>query len=183
MNRVLVVGTTGSGKTTVASAIAKHLGARHVELDSLHWEPGWVEAETEQFRQRALAATTSERWVVCGNYWSKLDDLLWSRADTVVWLDLPLPILLWRLVQRTVRRSLRRTELWGTNRERLRQLWRKDSLLLWAIKSQPRNRARYSAAMTDLRWQHIRFVRLRSQRAIRKWLRQLLEAEHQVAGP
>lgn len=182
MNRVLVVGTTGSGKTTVAAAIAEYLAAPHVELDSLHWKPGWVEADTEEFRRRALAATTSERWVVCGNYWSKLDDVLWSRADTVVWLDLPVPILLWRLVRRTVRRSLRRTELWGTNRERISSLWHRDSLLLWAVKSQPKNRARYRAAMTDPRWHHISFVRLRSQRVVRKWLCELQKMQNPVAG-
>lgn len=121
------------------------MGARSTERTD--WE-----ADTNEFGRRALAATTSPRWVVCGNYWSKLDDLLWSRADTVVWLDLPLPILLWRLVRRTAHQSLRRTELWGTNREHPSSLWHKDSLLLWAIKSQPKNRARYGAAMTDSRW-------------------------------
>jgi adenylate kinase family enzyme len=170
VNRILVVGTTGSGKTTVASTLASYLGAPHVELDALHWEPGWVEAVTEEFRDRALAAASGDRWVLCGNYWTKLGDVLWARADTVVWLDLPLPILLWRLIRRTISRSLRKTQLWGSNQERISGLWSKDSLLLWAIKSHPRNRARYAAALADPRWQHIAFVRLRSQHAVREWL-------------
>lgn len=170
MNRVLVVGTTGSGKTTLAAAIATALDARHVELDALHWKPGWVEAEADEFRAAVIAATTGPRWVVCGNYHNKLGWTLWERADTVVWLDLPLPLLLWRVTRRTIRRSLRRTQLWSGNRERLRNLWRKDSLILWAIQTHPRNRDRYGTALSDPRWENVTTFRLRSPRDVRAWL-------------
>src|SRR5438132_4519028 len=100
MNRVLVVGTTGSGKTTTAAAIAKRIGTSHVELDSLFWKPNWVESERDEFRACVAAATSDDRWVADGNYLGMLGDMLWSRADTVVWLDPPLPLIVVRLIRR-----------------------------------------------------------------------------------
>src|SRR5205809_1832315 len=88
--RVVVVGTTGSGKTTLAGRLAQRLGVPHVELDALHWEANWVEAGDEVFRERAARALTGSAWVVDGNY-SKVRDIVWGRADMVVWLDYPLP--------------------------------------------------------------------------------------------
>lgn len=166
-----MVGTTGSGKTTLASALAKHLGAPHVELDGLFWKPDWVQADGEQFRTDVLAATAGPRWTACGNYSRKLGMVLWERADTVVWLDPPLSLLLWRILRRTVTRSVRRTQLWAGNREKVSNLWRKDSLLRWAIQTHPQHRAAYMAATADPRWAHLTIVRLRSPRTVRRWLR------------
>src|SRR5690242_8952918 len=82
-SRIVVVGTTGSGKTTTARRIAEIIGATHVELDSLHWEANWTEADTETFRRRIVEATEGERWVVDGNY-AKGRDLVWPRAEMIV---------------------------------------------------------------------------------------------------
>jgi adenylate kinase family enzyme len=177
MNRVLVVGTTGTGKTTTAAALARVCGVPHVELDSLFWNPGWVEAETEVFRERVAAATAGDRWVADGNYLSRLGDTLWNRADTVVWLDPSLALILVRLVRRTVSRSLRGTELWSGNRERLSNLWNKDeSLVSWALKTHTTHRVRYTERMTDPKWAHISFVRLGSAREVRRWLSRVSRA-------
>ena len=112
INRVSVIGATGSGKTTFARQLAEKLGCAHIELDALHWEPNWVEAPLEIFRQCVDEATRDARWVVDGNY-SAARDLVWGRADTVVWLDFPFRTVLWRLSRRTFGRALHRVELFA----------------------------------------------------------------------
>src|SRR5688572_10323261 len=133
MRRVVVVGVTNAGKTTMARRLAARLGVPHVELDALFWEPNWTEATDDAFRERVAVAASGDGWVVCGNY-KRVQDLLWPRADTVVWLDPPLRVVLRRAVTRTIWRSILRTNLWGTgNRERISNVWsEKDSLFKWA---------------------------------------------------
>ena len=122
MRRVSVVGTTGAGKTTFAKELARRLDCPHVELDALHWEPGWVEVPDEVMRGRVETACTGEAWVVDGNY-KCVRDLVWCRADTVVWLDFGLPVVLWRSVSRTVRRVFRNEPCCNGNRETLRKVF------------------------------------------------------------
>jgi hypothetical protein len=83
----------------------------------LHWEPHWTMAELEVFRARVEQAIAGERWVVDGNY-SKVRDLVWGRADSVVWLDYPFALTFGRLVLRTIARIRSKQELWSGNRER-----------------------------------------------------------------
>src|SRR5881392_3560954 len=118
MRRVNVVGTSSSGKRTLAIALAERLSFPYIELDALHWGPNWAEAPNEVMRERVRSAIGGETWVVDGNY-SAVRDLVWARADTVVWLDLPLPTILARYARRTVRRLATRQQLWSGNRERL----------------------------------------------------------------
>jgi adenylate kinase family enzyme len=169
---VLVVGTTNAGKTTMARKLAARLDVPHVELDALFWEPNWTEATDEAFFARIAEATSGQRWVACGNY-SRARELLWPRADTLVWLDPKLRTILRRAVNRTIRRSLLRTDLWNTgNRERISNLWSQDdSLYKWAKRTHARQTELYANVMTDPAYAHLERVRLRSPRAARAWLR------------
>ena len=117
MRRVVVIGTTGSGKSTLAERLSEQTGLRVVELDALFWGRDWQGAPVELFRHRVERETRDDGWIVVGNY-SQVRDLVWRPADTLVWLDLPLSLVMWRLVRRTVRRVTTREDLWGTgNRE------------------------------------------------------------------
>src|SRR2546428_783868 len=85
MRRVSVIGASGSGKTTVGRALAARLGVPCVEMDELHWtHPDWELPPLEEFRARVDEATQGASWVVDGSY-GKARDIVWSRADTVVW--------------------------------------------------------------------------------------------------
>lgn len=173
--RVNVVGTTASGKTMFARALAARLGVPYVELDALHWEAGWTEARKEVFRRRVTDATAGEAWVVDGNY-AAVRDIVWGRAEAVVWLDFPLRTILWRYATRTQRRIRSGEELWpGTgNREQLSMhLLRRDGLLWWILSTYRRRRREYPPQLAAR--PHVAAVRLRSGRDADAWLRNVRE--------
>ncbi|MGB9723987.1 MAG: AAA family ATPase [Chloroflexia bacterium] len=171
--RIVVVGTTGVGKTALARRLARHLGLPHIELDALNWEPGWVAASLDTFRARVAQALAGETWVVDGNY-SRVRDLVWSRADTVIWLDYALPVILGRLLRRTIRRIFTREVLWAGNRETFRGgFLSRDSLFLWALRTYGRRKREYPALFQQPEYAHLTVIRLRSPRQTRRWLRGL----------
>jgi adenylate kinase family enzyme len=167
--KIAVQGTSGSGKTTVARELARRHGVPHVELDALFHGPNWVETPPEEFRRRVAAATTGAGWVVDGNYDSKLRDLVLARADTVVWLDLPLRISLTRVTQRTIGRIRTGEELWSGNRESWRGgFFGWESMFVWTIRSHLRHRQ--ARAVRLARYPNLRVVRLRSAREVERYL-------------
>src|SRR2546426_8270982 len=161
--RISVVGTIGSGKTTFARKTSKLLGVQHVELDALHWEPNWVEAPNDLFRERVKQSLQGDSWVVDGNY-HQVRDIVWSRADTVVWLDYPFRIIIARLARRTLRRVFTREQLWNGNQEHTRGLFTRDSVFLWAIRTYRRRRRQYPILLSRQENSHLTVVRLRSPR-------------------
>ena len=172
MRRVSVVGTSGSGKSTLGAALAKRLGTEFLELDSVFHQPGWVPLPEEEFRRRVGDAVAGERWVVDGNY-SKVRDIVWARADTVVWLDLPKLIVMRRVIWRSVQRAARRTELWNGNREHWRNLFSLDkeqSIITWAWQTHARNRAKFTAALADQENVELDVVRLKNPAEVRRFL-------------
>lgn len=170
MQRVVVVGTTGAGKTTFARRLAGRLDCPHFDLDELFWGPAWTPVAREVFRARVSVALAGERWTVGGNY-SAARDLVWARADTLVWLDYPLPLVLGRLLRRTLRRIVTREVLWAGNRETWRaQFFSRESLFLWALSSHPKQRREYPQALAQSEYAHLRWTRLRSPREAQAWL-------------
>ena len=91
--RIVIIGDSCSGKTTLGKKIAAELSVKHVELDSLFWEPNWKEAEIDVFKSRIDKALSTDSWVVDGNF-AKAREVIWNRAELVIWLDLPLPVVL-----------------------------------------------------------------------------------------
>ncbi len=171
---MVVVGTSAAGKTTFARRLAALLDVPHVELDALHWEAGWKEADPEVLRDRVAAALhASDSWVVDGGY-SQLRPLVWGAADTVIWLDFPLPAILLRLTRRTVVRVIGRQELWNGNRERWRMaFFSRESLYWWVLTTHRGRRRRTEAALASPEYRHIRALRFRSAPRAERWLREL----------
>lgn len=88
-DRISVVGNSGSGKTTMARTLAAHLGLPHLELDAVAQQANWTMLDHSEFRRRVGQFITAPRWVIDGNYTKAgVLDLVWSSADTVLWLDL-----------------------------------------------------------------------------------------------
>lgn len=163
MQRVSVVGCSGSGKSTTARRLAQCLDVPYVELDAIHWGPNWTPAPPEQKRERVAQAIEADAWVTDGNYFGSLGGLIWDRADTVVWVNPPRWKVMWRSISRTARRVATREELWSGNRETWRTLllwWRDDSIVHWAWTSYARVEERLSTAMADPGSDHLTFHRL-----------------------
>jgi adenylate kinase family enzyme len=173
--RIVVIGTSGSGKTTLARQLAQKLGVPHIEMDALHWEPNWKEADSAIFRERVEAATSAPQWTIDGGY-SRVRPIVWGRANMVVWLDYPRHVVMRRLMWRTVRRTVIRQELWNGNRESFRKaFFSKNSILLWGWNTHARNRRNFSEALHQPEYAHITFVRLRSPRETATWFKGFIE--------
>jgi adenylate kinase family enzyme len=175
VRRVSVVGTSGSGKSWLASRLATKLAARHLELDGLRHQPGWQSLPDTQFVEQVRHFVRDHQcWVVDGNYFSLVTGpVVWPLADTVIWIDLPKPVVVRQVAWRTVKRGVLRQQLWNGNRERVRDILRWDpdkSIVRWSWTSHGPLRERYAAAMTDTAWQHLEFVRLTSSRDMRGFL-------------
>ncbi len=170
-NKIVISGTSSSGKTTLGRRLSAICGVTHIELDALHWEPGWTPAQPEVFRERVRQALARPTWIIDGNY-GVVRDLTWGQAELMIWLDYPLPLVLWRLTRRTFQRRFRNEELWNGNREQLRMFFfSRESLYLWVLKTHRRHRREYPAQFASM--PGLRVARVRSPRELERLLRDL----------
>ncbi len=171
--RVIVIGTTGSGKTTLARRLAEVWQLPHAEQDAWNHQPGWQEAPLEHFRAQVDAFTAAPAWIMDGNY-TKAQDIGLARADTLIWLDYAAGVVFWQLLRRTLRRMHSREELWNGNHEEWRTLLSTNSILLWFFKTHWKKRRTTPALI--IQHPHLQVVRLRSPRERERWLRTLARA-------
>ncbi|MFP3854002.1 MAG: toxin [Anaerolineales bacterium] len=173
MDRVNVVGTSGSGKSTFARQLAEALGQSYVQLDALYWGPDWMPVPEEKFIGSIRRAVVADRWVVDGNY-SRHRELIWSRASHVIWLVFSFPIVMYQLFFRTMRRSLMGEELFSGNRESLvKAFFRRDSILLWGLTTFRRRRGEYRRIIRERRYPSIEIIVLSSPHQAHRFLERL----------
>ena len=169
-----MVGNSGSGKSTLAAQLAAALAIPHLELDGVFHQAGWQPLPRTDFRAAVADFAAGDAWVIDGNY-SAVQDLVWARADMVVWLDPSRSRVMRQLVPRTLLRMVRRTELWNGNRESWTALFRADpeqSILRWAWTRHADIRERYARAQADPANAHLQFVRLRTPAQVAEFTRQ-----------
>lgn len=168
--RVLVAGVSGVGKTTTARRIADVLAVPHTEIDALFHGPDWEPRPT--FVEDVDRFTSEAAWVTEWQY-APVRAMLVDRADTLVWVDLPTRVTLWRLLRRTLRRRLRRQVLWNGNVEP--SLWTfftdREHILRWGIST--RNAFRERVPPLERSAPHLRVVHLRSQREVDVFVQRL----------
>jgi adenylate kinase family enzyme len=168
MNRVIVVGTSGSGKTVLAKELSSRMGAVHIEMDQLYWGRDWSVAA--DFEARVRDAVAQERWTLCGNY-RVVSHIVFPRADTLIWLDYPMPVVFMRALARTVRRVMTRETLWNGNRESfVKSFLSKDSILLWVSQTWRKRRREYPRVLKGPMCAHMKVVRLRTPKETENWL-------------
>lgn len=168
--RIHVVGISGSGKSTVGSQAATRLGVPYIELDAVHHGPNWTEIPDEEFRRIVTELVRGDAWVIDGNY-RPVRDLVWARATTVVWLDLPKWLVMAQVVWRSVTRAITREEMWHPgNRESVHNWLDPEHPIRWAWSRYGWRRAEFASVVDD------RWIRLRSRAEIQTWLDSLLPA-------
>lgn len=180
--RIVVIGGSCSGKTTFSKALAKAMKSEHIELDSLFWGPGWKETSPEIFKSRVQAAISKDTWIADGNY-SKLNEWLWSQADTLIWLDLPITTILVRFFLRSFRRSIRRELLWNGCQESLRNsIFQKNSLLVWILKTHRRRANQYALLLQNPPHPKMKVYRLRTSREIQDFVETITGVDFEEAN-
>jgi len=173
VRRIVVIGPPGSGKSTLASQAARRLGCPHIEIDALFWAPGWVPRPMPELREEIARQTAGDCWVADGIY-SRVRDILWPRAQTLVWIDLPLAVVWWRLLWRSLRRGITQKELWPGCQETLRdQFWSRESLFRAARRRLVRLRRTVPDLLREAPYAHLRLVRIRRLREAEDWLERL----------
>ena len=135
--KILVVGTSCTGKTTLATRLKSKLNLPHFDLDEMHWLPGWKNrSKAEMAHLIKTQITVLDAWIVSGNYTTAGRDTFWQDAQTIIWLDLPLHIILGRYVKRTYRRIKYKEECCNGNVETLgNAIFTREILLGYILKS------------------------------------------------
>jgi adenylate kinase family enzyme len=176
-HRIIVVGTSGSGKTYVAKRLAEVLGLTYICSDAIIWRANWIQTELAEQVEEYDQATRANSWAIdrnVGSLKAPNDLMILDRADTLVWLDLPRLEAYRQVLLRTIRRAWTQEPMWHGNCESWRlSFFSRDSILLWAVKTYAQRRREYAAIFADPDFAHLKKVRLASRRQVNAWLASL----------
>jgi adenylate kinase family enzyme len=171
--RIMIVGPTGAGKTTLAREAARITGLPHIEFDELFWEANWNCAPDAVVRQRLEKLTAGPCWILDGNFLQH-KDAVWNRADALVWLDFPMPLTFSRTLKRTILRCFYHEILWGKNMESWRHaVLSRNSVLRWALKNWRVRRRQYEHIVHSSECNHMVIHRFHGPHDAQRWLEEL----------
>jgi adenylate kinase family enzyme len=176
--RIVVVGTAGAGKTTLARRIAAQLQLPHIELDAINWQSEWHDLtrhDPEEFVRRVTEVIRAEAWVVDGNY-GPMRERVWRRATHLVWLDYERAVIMARVISRSFLRAVLRTELWAGNRARWRHMLHPSHPVRWAWSTWDRRRRETAERLVQNDYAHLVVLRLRRPREVPRALALLADA-------
>ncbi len=166
--RVWVIGSSGTGKTTLARELARRIGAEHIEIDAIFHLPNWEDMPAEEFIEAVHARTQTERWVADGNYMNYLRRI--ERAELIIWLDYPFRIVIRRILVRTISRLISRKPLWNGNRESLRMALSREGMVYWVFSTYWKRRRQFPRMLQMRGFREIAQIRFRHPREAREWL-------------
>lgn len=166
MQRVMIIGPCGAGKSTLAFQLADRLGLPLIHMDKLNWQPGWVDSPDDELRTRVEQAAAGDRWLIDGNYGGTMAPRL-ERADTVIYLDYPITLCFWRMLKRVWRyRGRVRPDMTEGCPERF------DLEFMWYLANW--NRGPRQRTEARLRGYEAKLIRLSNPGALEAWLDSIL---------
>ena len=181
VQRINVVGASGSGKSTFSRKLSAILSIPHVEMDAIFWQPNWQESDDNTFFSKLSAEISPlSNWVLNENYTRSIP-IKWDKVDLVIWLDYSFTRTVFQAIRRAISRAWSQKELWaGTgNKETFRKLFSKDSIVLYTIKTHNKVRRKYELLMSDKSYSHIEFVRFRSRKESEDFLQQIRDRSNE----
>jgi adenylate kinase family enzyme len=169
--RISVIGTSGAGKTYVATTLAARLGIPYICNDAIIWQPDWMETPREDRQRLMREAAAQESWTFDGNLTASEDEAILERCDTIVWLDLPRWQVHSQVLWRTLKGLITRKPHWENgNAERWRMFFSKESIVWWSIRTFAERRRQYKAIFADPAQAHRLLIPLRSRGEVHRWL-------------
>ncbi len=166
--KIIITGTTCTGKTTLGRKLAEETSISQIDLDNLHFLPNWVEKDKKLFVKEVNDEIKElNSWIVTGSYQSLLKDTVWQEASTIIWLDYSLNLILRRYFIRTWRRVIFKEKCCGDNYETLGRTFSKESLFLWIFKSYWRRKERMNDWMNGI-FSHKEWIVLKSPKEEKK---------------
>jgi adenylate kinase family enzyme len=162
LERIAVIGTSCSGKSTLSRNLSVILEQPHIELDALHWGPGWTPRPAEEFQGDVFRAVSAERWIVDGNYSAVLKNSVLQQATALIWLNYSFCTVFSRALIRTSRRVLLAEELYAGNRETVsKSFFSRESILWWVITTYQRRRKQYCELRESGQYQQLAWIEFR----------------------
>ena len=179
MSRVVVMGSSCSGKTSLARQISEKLGIDHTELDAIFWKPNWCPRSREEFRTLITEVVQQQVWLLDGNY-SWVRDFVLPRATSLIWLNHPFRVVFWRALRRTNSRAISKEELFSGNRESFkRAFFCRESILWWVITTFRRRRRAYRDIFDGGEFPHLQVNELRTPAETEEFLKRLEDSVQQ----
>jgi len=140
MKKIVIIGVSGCGKTTLGKKLSKDLGIKLYDLDEFYWLENWVKRDKQEFVKLIKQAANEDSWIICGNA-SKYRHYFWPQADLIIWLDLPLYTLIYRGIKRGIKQYFTKEKICNGNTQNLKQLC--YLVFYWILKSYPKRKKDY----------------------------------------
>jgi len=172
LSRILIIGSSCSGKSTLGDRLSQKTAIEHIEIDDLYWKPGWQHVSDSELRTEIQEVSAKESWIISGNY-SQVREILWPRATDLIWLNLSFPLVLSRAVSRTVRRLISRKLVCNGNTESLGSLLSYEGIPFWVIRTHRKYQSSYRELIESQTFPNLQVHELRDVVEIDRFLNNL----------